>query len=189
MTVTIRSTRLAYKGWLNIHVATMVDRAGVEFSREIEDHGSGVAVLPYDPERRMALLVHLPRAPVLFGGETEDLLEAPAGLLDPGEDPRDAARREAHEEAGVALRELEWAGSIWSMPGISTEKMDLFLAPYRAADRTGDGGGLVDEHENITVIEIPLRELAALADRNALTDMKTLTALLTLRVRHPALFS
>ena len=188
MAIRIQSSKVVYEGWLTLHVASMVGDDGVEFRREIEDHGRAVAVMPYDPERRMALLVTLPRAPVLFRGEAEALLEAPAGLLEEDEDPADGARREAHEEAGVALADLEAAGSTWTMPGISTERMDLFLARYSAADRTGLGGGLVEEHENITVVEIGLGELAALADRNALPDLKTFALLQTLRVRQPELF-
>ena len=60
---------------------------GGEFRREIEDHGRAVAVLPYDPDRGVALLVEVPRAPVLFRGEPEPFYEAPAGLLEEGEDP------------------------------------------------------------------------------------------------------
>lgn len=186
--VSIRATRLAYEGWLKLHVATLSGEDGVEFEREIEDHGRAVAVLPYDADRRVALLVRLPRAPVLYAWRASDFPEAPAGLLEPGEEPEACARREAEEEAGVVLRDLESAGDIWTMPGISTERMRLFLARYRAEDRTGAGGGLAAEHENITVLEMPLAELAAMADRNDLVDMKTLALLLTLRVRHPGLF-
>ncbi len=189
MTVTIRDSAVAYEGWLKIRVATLAGDDGVSFAREIEDHGPGVAVLPYDPDRRTALLVRLPRAPVLFGGETRHLLEVPAGLRDAHEDPAEGARREAFEEAGVVLGALDHCGAIWSMPGISTERMDLYLAPYSATDRTGPGGGLAEEHENITVVEMPLGELAALADRNALLDMKTLVLVQTLRLRRPKLFS
>ncbi len=188
MTVRIKRISLAYGGWVKVRVATLSGDDGVEFTREIEHHGNGVAVLPYDAERRTALLVSLPRAPVLSGGETEHLLEAPAGLLDAGEEPSEAARREAMEEAGVELGVLEPLGKLWSMPGISTERMDLFLAPYRAADRKTAGGGLAAEHENITVLEMRLGQLAALADRGALTDMKTFTLLQTLRLRRPELF-
>lgn len=189
MTVKIRNCKLVHDGWLKLHVATLSFDDGQEFKREIEDHGPAVAVLPYDPERGTALLVQLPRAPVLFRGEASDFLEAPAGILDDGEDPEHGARREAFEETGLVLHDLEFAGSVWTMCGISTERMALYLAPYRALDRTADGGGLAEEHENITVVEIPLAELAALADRNALADMKTLALLSTLRVRHPRLFS
>lgn len=188
MTVRILRTELVHDGWLKLRVATLSGEDGQEFKREIEDHGRAVAVLPYDPERRTGLLVQLPRAPVLYLGDRSALVEAPAGILDPGEEAEHAARREAAEEVGVSLQALEPAGSVWSMAGVSTERMDLFLAPFRASDRTGSGGGLAEEHENITVVEIPLSELAAMADHNALADMKTLALLLTLRLRHPGLF-
>ena len=76
----------------------------------------------------------------------------------------------------------------WSLAsGISTERIHLFLAAYRASDRVGGCGGATGEHENIKVVEMPLVDLADLADRGELTDMKTLT--LVLRVRRPDLFA
>lgn len=187
--VAIRSVRLAHDGWLKLRVATLSGDDGIAFTREIEDHGPAVAVLPYDPERRVALLVELPRAPVLLMGETSAFLEAPAGIRETGEDPAACARREAMEEVGVVLGALEEAGHTWSMCGVSTERMHLFLAPYTEARRIAKGGGLAEEHENITVVELPLSELRDLADRNALDDMKTLCLVQTLRLRHPELFA
>jgi nudix-type nucleoside diphosphatase (YffH/AdpP family) len=187
--VAIRSTKLAHDGWLKLRVATLSGDDGVEFTREIEDHGPAVAVLPYDPERRTALLVQLPRAPVLFAGAPCDFPEVPAGIREDGEDPVDCARREAEEEVGVKLDRLEQAGHVWSMCGISTERMHLFLAPYTQAQRVSKGGGLAEEHENITVMEMPLAELRAMADRNAIADMKTLALVQTLRLRRPELFA
>ncbi len=186
--VAILSSRCVHGGWLKLHVATLAGDDGVSFEREIEHHGDAVAVLPYDPDRRVALLVKLPRAPVLFRGEVSDFLEVPAGLIDDGEQAIDAGRREAHEEVGVSLGTLEPAGHTWSMCGVSTERMALYLAPYAAADRTGTGGGLLVEHENITVVEISLDALRQLADDNALVDLKTLALVQTLRLRQPALF-
>lgn len=190
MPVAIERTELAYKGWFRVLLAHMKGPDGTTFTRLIEDHGPGCAVLPYDPERRVALVVRLPRAPVLHAGDGgEDLIEAPAGLIDAGEVPEAAARREAREETGVELAVLEPLGQIWTMPGVSTERMWLFLAPYAAAQRTGPGGGLAGEQENITVEERPLRDLARLADAGTLTDMKTLLLLTTLRLRRPDLFA
>lgn len=189
MPTVIEKVEMPYDGWLKLRLAHMRDEHGNTFPREIEDHGNGVAVLPYDPERRTALVIRLPRAPVIYAGQTELLIEAPAGLLEDGEDPAEAARREAFEEAGVTLTTMEPLGEIWTMPGISTERMFMYLGAYSAASRTGPGGGLAEEHENITVEEMPLAELAAMADANSLTDIRTLLLVNTLRLRHPALFA
>jgi hypothetical protein len=76
----------------------------------------------------------------------------------------------------------------WTMPGISTEQMDLYLAPYVAADHVAAGGGVPEEHEDIIPIELPLAEVLAMADRGELTDMKTYALVMSLFRRKPALF-
>jgi len=183
----IIGSRLAYDGYAKVHVLTLVDDGG-EHSREVVSRGNAACVLPYDPERKLALLVRLPRAPLLMAGLPEPLLEAPAGIVDPGETAETTARREAMEEVGVALGPLEPAGVCWPSPGLFDEQVHLFLAPYRAADRTGPGGGLAEEHEGISVVEMPLTELERMADSGELTDLKTLTLALLLRLRHMELF-
>lgn len=184
----IRGTRIVHDGWSRFLVAEVTMPDGTRLAREIEDHGRAVAVLPYDPERRVALLVEQFRPPAFYAAGIVSILEVPAGLLDEN-DPEDGARREAQEETGVQLRSLESIACGWSMPGISTEQMDLFLAAYAADDRSGPGGGLASEHENITVHELPLADLATRSDRGEITDMKTLLLVFALRLRHPELFA
>ena len=188
MTLTITAVEPLYKGWSTLSKVTLSDGA-TTFHREVEDHGSAAAVLPYDAERRVALLVQMPRTPVMLSGAGEHLLEAPAGLIDEGETAETCARREAEEEGGLDLDVLEPLGAIWTCPGVSTERISLFLASYRQADRKGQGGGLADEHENIIVVEHALDALAALAEAGKLTDMKTLCLVQALRLRHPDLFT
>lgn len=184
----IRGTRLVHDGWARFLVAEVTMADGTRITREIEDHGRAVSVLPYDPERRVAVLVSQFRAPIFFAEGPPDLIETPAGILDEG-DPEEGARREAYEETGLVLGALERVVSAWSAPGISTERMDLFLAAYAASDRSGPGGGLAEEHEAITVHEIGLDDLAARSERGEVTDMKTLLLVFALRLRHPELFS
>lgn len=186
MTVEIKGREQVYKGWTTIHRLTLSDGAET-FTREVEDHGIAAAVLPYDAERRMALVVRMPRAPVMMSGAA-DLLEVPAGLIEAGEDPAAAVRREALEEAGVTLNTLDHVATLWSCPGLSTERLALYLAPYRAADRTTAGGGLAIENENITVVEMPLTQLAAVVGGPP-ADMKTFVLLQALQLRRPDLFS
>ena len=162
-----------HKGWNTFSIATIRLEGGAVITRAVEDHGSAIAVLVYDPERKTALLVRQFRAPTFIAAQLPDLLEAIAGLIE-DEDPQATARREAMEEAGVQIGALEPVGRVWAIPGSSTERIDLFLASYCAADRVAEGGGLDHEHENITVVEMPLAELAAMADRGELADLKTL---------------
>jgi nudix-type nucleoside diphosphatase (YffH/AdpP family) len=183
----VEKTEIAHRGWTNLSVVTFVLPDGTRFNREIEDHGRAACVLAYDPERRTALLVSQFRAAVFLTSGEIDLLEVVAGVIDAG-DGADTAKREAMEEAGVQLRNLETVATVWTSPGISTERSEMFLAAYSAADRTGAGGGLAAEHEKITVVEIALTELAAMVDTGRITDMKTLALVQTLRLRHPALF-
>jgi nudix-type nucleoside diphosphatase (YffH/AdpP family) len=184
----IGGVRLVHDGWARYLVAEVMQEDGTRITREMEDHGRAVAVLPYDPDRRVATLVSQFRAPVLYSSGPPIHLEAPAGLLDEGA-PEDEARREALEETGLRLGRLDFVASAWSMPGISTERMDLFLAAYSAADQTGAGGGLAAEGEAVAVHEIPLPELASMSRRGALTDMKSLTLLFALQLRRPDLFT
>jgi hypothetical protein len=74
------------------------------------------------------------------------------------------------------------------MPGISTERMTLYLAAYGPADRVADGGGVAAEGEDIAVVELTLKALAELMERGALVDMKTLALTQALRLRRPELF-
>lgn len=189
MTARLEKIETLHKGWSTFSIATIRLDSGAVITRAIEDHGSAVAVLAYDPERRTALLVRQFRAPPFLSAQIPDVLEAIAGLIDDSDaDAHTTARREAMEEAGLRLGPLEHAGRVWAVPGSSTERIDLFLARYSAADRIADGGGLDHEHENITVLEMSLAELAAMADRGELADLKTLALLQTLRVKRPELF-
>jgi nudix-type nucleoside diphosphatase (YffH/AdpP family) len=187
MTAKILQSRPLYRGFTKLFSVTVEDEHGARYEREIEDRGTAVALLPYDAERRVALLVRLLRAPVLYATGRPDLLEAPAGMVE-NEDPDATARREAFEETGLRICTLEPVATTWSSPGLSCERVSLYLAPYSAADRVGEGGGLAAENENITVVEMPLAELAALVDRQELADLKTLALVLALKLRHPDLF-
>jgi nudix-type nucleoside diphosphatase (YffH/AdpP family) len=181
----IEELRRVHEGWTCLLVAR-IRGDGKTYDREIEDHGDAVAVLPYDPARRVALLVRQLRAPVLHAAGLPSLVEAPAGQLDEDE-PEACARREAEEEVGLKLGALEPVGRFFSMPGISTERMSLYLAPYSARDRIAEGGGVTDANEHIEVVEMPLAELASeLALDNA--DLKTLALVQALQLRRPELF-
>jgi nudix-type nucleoside diphosphatase (YffH/AdpP family) len=179
---------LLHDGWSRFGIATVELPDGATYRREVENHGSAAAVLPYDPQTRSVLLVRQFRAPIAYAGAPGYTLEAPAGLIEQ-ESAEACARREALEETGVALAELEPVAAALTMPGVSTERIYLFLAPFTTAQRIERGGGVADEHEYIDIVEIGLDALAAMADAGELVDLKTLALALALRLRHPQLFT
>jgi nudix-type nucleoside diphosphatase (YffH/AdpP family) len=183
----ILERQIAHAGYITVERLRMRLTDGAEVSREVERHGDAAAVLPYDVERRSALVVRLFRAPVLVASGEEMSEEACAGMIE-NEDADTTARREAYEELGVDLPSLEFVARVWSSPGVSTERQSLFLAPYRSADRISDGGGVEGEREGITVVERLLAELAADVDQGRIADGKLLTLVLALRLRRPDLF-
>ena len=86
------------------------------------DHGDSAAVLPYDPGRGLVLLVRQFRLPAYLNGHPEPIIEACAGRLD-GDDPAACARKEAEEELGFRLGELEQAFDAYMTPGADCERM------------------------------------------------------------------
>ncbi|MFL5531052.1 MAG: NUDIX domain-containing protein [Gemmatimonadales bacterium] len=184
----ILAIRTVHEGWSRFLTAKAALPDGHVADRQIEDHGTGVGVLPYDPERRVGLLVRQPRTAAHFAEGVPEMLETIAGRLEGDEPPPAEARREAEEEAGLNLGELEHVVTAWASPEISTERTSLFLASYTQADRAKEGGGLAEEHECVTPVEVPLADLARMADTGQLIDMKTMLLVQTLRLRQPALF-
>ena len=175
-----------HEGWLSLRMATIRMDDGSVAEREIVDHPSGAAVLMYNANKRTALVIRELRPPVEWLGEPR-LLEVVAGKLDEA-DAAACARREAKEEAGVKLRELEHIGRLWATPATSTERVDYFLAAFSDADRIGQGGGVEEEQEEIRVREIALAELWQCAEAGELSDAKTILLLQALRIRRPELF-
>lgn len=183
----IVSTETAYRGWLTVLRARVATQGG-ETVREIVVRPDAAAVLPYDPDRKVALLIRLPRAPALHAGGPDRLLEAPAGLVEDGETAEACVIREAEEEAGVRLGALAPVGRAFSTPGMTTERISLFLAAYAASDRVGAGGGAPGEDEDIELAEMGLGALWAQVQGGFIEDLKTLALVYALKAERPELF-
>ncbi len=144
-------------------------------THEVYRHGKAAAVLLYDAQRRVVMLVKQFRAGAYLGDGALATIEVCAGMLD-GDPPEVCAIREALEETGVAIREPVRAFDAYMSPGGMSEKIACFVAPYGEADRTGKGGG-VDEDEHIEVLEIPFGEALTMVERGAIADAKTIALL------------
>ena len=119
-------------------------------SREVLLRGEAVVVLPYDVARDRVVLVEQFRIGAYVNGGPPWLLEAIAGLVEPGEEPPAVALREAREEAGLILARVDRVLDFYPSPGALSEKATLFWA---STDTEGVGGvhGLDHEHEDIRV--------------------------------------
>ena len=95
---------------------------GSDATREVVDHPGGVCVLALDDENR-ALLVSQFRYPY-----KEVVREVPAGKLEYGEDPREAAIRELAEETGATAGEFRSLGELYPSPGYCGEIIRMYLA-------------------------------------------------------------
>jgi GDP-mannose pyrophosphatase NudK len=178
-TVTLLDDRVLHRGRFPL-TRTRVEVRDAEGRRfevehEIYRHGFAAAVLLYDPDRRVVMLVRQFRmAPWLADGATE-MLEVCAGMLDV-DAPETGARREALEETGVEARELVHAFDAFMSPGGMTERISCFTARYCPDDRKHAGGG-VDEDEHIEVVEIAFEEALRLIATGGVRDAKTIALL------------
>lgn len=188
-TARISTSQTVYADWLQVFRVTLTQAGQSLGVRHVEDHGDAAVVLPFDAARRVATVISMPRSSLLHRGENMRILECPAGLIDPGETPEQAARREAFEEVGLRLDALELVVDCWTMPGVSTERSCLYVAPYSLADRGGPGGGLADENEMIESYEISLADLRDAALRGQIPDLKLLVLVLYLMATRPLLFT
>jgi ADP-ribose pyrophosphatase len=128
--------------------------------REVFVMGDAVTVLPYDPVRDRVLLIEQMRmGPLGRGDPLPWQLEAIAGRIDPGETPEAAARREAVEEAGLALGALEKVAEYYPTPGAVTEYLYSYVALCDLPDGVAGVFGAAEEAEDIKGHLVPFDRL------------------------------
>lgn len=98
------------------------------------------AVLPFDPVRGRIVLVKQFRIGALGAAGGAWLLEPPGGVVDTGESPEEAARREAWEEAGCRIGSVEPILRCHTSPGFSDESVDLYCGAVDSASLPATGG-------------------------------------------------
>ncbi|MEV4689212.1 NUDIX domain-containing protein [Microbacterium sp. LWH3-1.2] len=145
--------------------------------RETYDRGNGATVLLYDRARRTVLLTRQFRYPVYINDHPDGMLiETAAGLLDE-DDPSTAIRREAVEETGVDIGELQHVWDVYMSPGSVTERLHFFAAAYDGAAGIGERGGLAEEGEHIELVELVIDDALAMVRDGRIQDAKTIMLL------------
>ncbi|OIJ67787.1 NUDIX domain-containing protein [Streptomyces mangrovisoli] len=147
--------------------------------RETHDRGNGATLLLYDAERETVLLTRQFRFPVYVNGHPDGMLvETPGGLLDDeDEHPEAAVRREAVEETGHTVGEVQHVFDVYMSPGSVTERVSFYAASYGASTRTHEGGGLDEEGEDIEILELPFRRALGMIRTGEIADAKTIMLL------------
>jgi ADP-ribose pyrophosphatase len=160
------SSKLIFSGRaVKLRVDTVRLSDGRETTREIVEHEDCVAIVAVDGG--VILLVRQFREAV-----GKELLEIPAGGIDPGEKPEDAVRREMREETGFLPRKVAPIGGFYSSPGYSNEYLYLYLAsdlvsnPLRAEDT-----------DSIVLVRATPREVLELIRSGGISDAKSIAGL------------
>lgn len=196
--VEILETEVPFRGYYRIESYRLRHRlfAGgwsQPMRRELLERGHAVAVILYDPDRDELVLIEQFRigafaalaSPQITLECTPWLLEIVAGIIDDGEKPEDVARREAVEEAGCEIQEMEFACQFLVSPGVCSESITLFCGRVDAS-RVGGVHGLDHEHEDIRVSAVPAAEVFDWLDQGRFVNATAVVAMLWFRGRHHA---
>ena len=142
-------------------------KTGFEIKRSVVRHIGSAVVMAEDAKKRV-LLVRQYRLPA-----ERYLWELPAGRLDPGETPLQAAKRELAEETGVKAREWKKLASFWVSPGYVQERMTIFLARNLT-----EGNATPMDDEQIETGWFKRKEITGMIANGKIQDAKTMVGFL-----------
>jgi len=164
-------SRHVYQGRaIRVKVDSVEKAGGRVTSREVVEHSDCVAVVAIDAERKF-LLVRQYRHAV-----GQELLEIPAGSIDPGETPEQAVSRELREETGYLPRNIVRLGGFFSAPGYCNEYLHLFLATDLEYDPLH-----AEDTDSIEVVRASSEEVKDIIVSGKIRDAKSVAALAGLR--------
>jgi len=163
------ASQLIYDGRaVKLRVDTVQMPSGRQTTREIVEHSDCVVIVAIDADDNI-LFVKQFRKPV-----EKELLEIPAGGIDPGEEPEDAVRRELREETGYMPRKLRRLGGFYSTPGYCSEYLYLYLATDLIPSQLH-----AEDTEEISLVRLPIAQIPGLIASGSLCDAKSIAGLLT----------
>ena len=151
---------------LKVHSDTVRLPDGGKAVREYIDHPDAVAILALTDSGKLVMERQYRYA---LG---RDMIEVPAGKIDPGEPPLATARRELKEETGYTARTWRHLGTIHLAIGYSNERIEIYLARGLRHE-----GAKLDDEEFLEVFTLPLAKALDWVRRGRITDAKTLSAL------------
>lgn len=151
----------------NVHQVLLPGKNDKTVKREVVVHPGAVLILPLLDKEHIIMIRNYRFA------VGQELWELPAGTLEKGEKPIEAAKRELIEETGYRAGKIEPLASFLTSPGFCNELMHTFVA----RDLTEVGQSL-DENEQITVEIVSWQKALEMVQKGLIIDGKTITALL-----------
>ncbi|WP_281374728.1 NUDIX domain-containing protein [Aureimonas mangrovi] len=148
---------------LTVRHASLVGDAPLTVKREITRARDAAVVIPYDPALNAIVTIRQFRIGAALSTRNAAPLELPAGLIDEGESPREAALRELTEETGLTARAANQAFSVLTTPGVTDERIFVFLALVDASHLDARAG-LAEEHEEIVPLSYGVDALIEACD-------------------------
>ena len=162
------SSQLIHDGLVvKLRVDTVNIPGGRETRREVVEHIDCVAIVAIDTDDNL-LLVKQFRKPV-----EKELLEIPAGGIEPGEDPVTTVRREMQEETGYLPQKVERLGGFYPAPGFCTEYLYLYLATDLTPSQLH-----AEDTESIKLTQVPISQIPSLITSGSICDAKSVAGLL-----------
>ena len=173
----LQQSRIVWEGKWRVRVDTFRLADGRLYERGVIDHPGAVVIVPILPgDDGPRVLMLRQYRPAL----DRTILELPAGTREADEPWLVCAQRELREETGHRAATFTPLGEVWAAPGLTNERMAVFLAEGLSGDPLP-----MDADEEIAVEPWPLAELAAMAIDGRLDDAKGVVGILR-AARHVA---
>ena len=138
------------------------------------ERGNSVAVLVFNKTTGKLILVSQFRYPT-YDNKHGWTIEAIAGMVDPGETPKESARRELVEETGLHIDTLEHIATFYPSPGGSSEQIYLYYSEVSGAQaKYKETGGLIGHGEDVKAIEVTLEDALGRIRSGEIIDAKTI---------------
>ncbi|MDR3225428.1 MAG: NUDIX hydrolase [Clostridiales Family XIII bacterium] len=166
---TIETERIYEGKILNLRRDKVTAKSGTSY-REIVEHNGGIVIIGIRPDGKIPMVRQYRKA------AEQAVLEIPAGKLERGEDPMEAAARELKEETGYTADKIKYLLGGYSSIGYSTEILKFYLAEGLTPGETD-----FDDNEAIEIEAYTPDELFGMAMRGELFDQKTIVAALLAR--------
>ena len=177
----ITNKKKIHDGFFKLHELTFTHQKhsgtwSSEIKREIFSGAHVATVIPYDPTNKKMILLEQFRPGLLNRKDDPTIIEIVAGIIDEGELPEDAAKRECLEETGCSVKKIQNILSYYPAPGSSESFYHLFLAEIESFSGKRIVGEK-DENEDILVASYGIEEVRNLMKRKKIINGLTLIAL------------